>query len=221
MTRQSWRDCCPHHQVHKAKGQPVTVSDFHSLSFIFLSPCLFISPAPLSPPSSSPGQLRQISRTHSHHAIIYPDSTLRLVFCFCTYIYKNADYVFHWISPISCCRAVLFWKLNTSDAGVFFVFFCGGRDSEDLAAEERRYPEVFVVRPEKGGRHILEDKWKWEIYKEDWSGWSMKRGNGTEGQTVVRPLAKLCLSTSGRKYVWERECREGVWTVRESVSMCS
>lgn len=34
----------------------------------------------------------------------------------------------------------------------------GGRDREDLAAEERRYPEVFVVRPEMGGKHIMEDE---------------------------------------------------------------
>lgn len=99
----SRRDCCPHHQVHKAKGQPVTGSvDFHSLSFISLTCSVFTSLAPPPPPSSSLGQLRQISRTHSHCAIIYSDSTLRLVFCFCTYICKNADYVFNHVFSISC-----------------------------------------------------------------------------------------------------------------------
>ena len=59
-----------------------------SLSLIPLSLTCFLYTPPLLLlrllllPSSSPGQLRQISRTHSHRAVTYPDSTLRLVFCF-------------------------------------------------------------------------------------------------------------------------------------------
>lgn len=102
--------------VHRAKGQPVTGSvDFFllSLSFISLTCCLFISSALPPPPSSSPGQLRQISRTHSHRAVIYPDSTLRLVFCF-LYMHlqkkKNADHVLRCILSISCCRGEFYCR---------------------------------------------------------------------------------------------------------------
>lgn len=71
-----------HRQVQQAKGQPVT----GSVSFHSLSPSSSSSLTPPPPLSSRPGQLRHISRTHSHGAVIYPDSTLRLVFGFCTYI---------------------------------------------------------------------------------------------------------------------------------------
>lgn len=98
--------------------------------------------------------------------------------------------------------------------GCLFVFsvmyFWGGRDRKDLAVEKRRYQEVFVVRPKMGGKHILEDKWKWEIYKEDWSGWRgdrrMKRENRMEDLAASRPAAKLCLSTSAS--IWEKESAE-------------
>lgn len=45
---------------------------------------------------------------------------------------------------------------------MMLVFFCFSFEragiGEDLAAEEKRYSEVFVVRLEMGGKHILEDK---------------------------------------------------------------
>lgn len=95
-----------HRQVHKAKGQPVTGSVvFFVLSFISLS-LSALHLLRLLCPSSSPGQLRQISCTHSHHAVIYPDSTLRLLFCFKNiHLQKIADRMFPCIycDSISCC----------------------------------------------------------------------------------------------------------------------
>lgn len=56
-------DCCPHHQVHEAKGQPVSGS-VDSLSLFFISPtcCLFISLAPLPP---RPAALGSCDRFHA------------------------------------------------------------------------------------------------------------------------------------------------------------
>lgn len=77
--------------LHGAKGQAATgcvgFPSFSSLSsFIIL---LFLLPPPPLHPSAR-RQLRHILRTHSHRAVIRPDSTLRLVFSFhCIHLLKK------------------------------------------------------------------------------------------------------------------------------------
>lgn len=167
-------------QVYKAEGQAVPGSvDFHSLCLLLVTP-----PSPLHLPV--PGQMRHVLRTHSHRAVIRPDSPLRSVFCFhCIHSLKKKQKKKQvscspLLKLISCCGRFYGRALRP----VRLVFIRRGTE----------VPRGGRWNPLNGKAHSRKKKGKWDISKKAWSGRSAerrtKRGDRMKGLVAVQALSK-------------------------------
>lgn len=89
-----------------ARGQRSSGDWLCWFSLIFISLLFVLHPLT---PSRSPRQLRHSLRTHSHRAVIRPDSTLRLVFSVpCVFFFKRNNQIScsSLLKWISCCGRV-------------------------------------------------------------------------------------------------------------------